>query len=67
LGSTAAQRLSRRLPVEVISDPLNDMENDPYEDGIDMQRHLRGHQVTLSYVCMLNGFCLVYRLYQVFK
>ncbi|KAL9404656.1 hypothetical protein Peur_001628 [Populus x canadensis] len=45
LGSTAAQRLSRRLPVEVISDPLNDMENDPYEDGIDMQRHLRGHQV----------------------
>ncbi|XP_011030285.1 PREDICTED: serine/threonine-protein kinase TOR-like isoform X2 [Populus euphratica] len=45
LGSTAAQRLSRRLPVEVISDPLNDMDNDPYEDGIDMQRHLRGHQV----------------------
>ncbi|XP_061978017.1 serine/threonine-protein kinase TOR isoform X2 [Populus nigra] len=45
LGSTAAQRLSRRIPVEVISDPLNDMENDPYEDGIDMQRHLRGHQV----------------------
>ncbi|KAJ6751102.1 hypothetical protein OIU85_001610 [Salix viminalis] len=45
LGSTAAQRLSRRLPVEVISDPLNDMDNDPYEDGVDMQRHLRGHQV----------------------
>ncbi|CAK7330253.1 unnamed protein product [Dovyalis caffra] len=45
LGSTAAQRLSRRLPVEVISDPLNDMDNDPYEDGVDMHRHLRGHQV----------------------
>ncbi|KAH8519812.1 hypothetical protein H0E87_001306, partial [Populus deltoides] len=45
LGSTAAQRLSRRLPLEVISDPLNDMDNDPYEDGIDIKRHLRGHQV----------------------
>ncbi|KAM7263834.1 hypothetical protein ACFE04_001517 [Oxalis oulophora] len=45
LGSTAAQRLNRRFPVEVISDPLNDMENDPYEDGSDMQRQLRGHQV----------------------
>ncbi|KAA8545737.1 hypothetical protein F0562_020812 [Nyssa sinensis] len=40
LGSAAAQRLSRRLPVEVISDPLNDTEK---EDGIDMQ--LRSHQV----------------------
>ncbi|KAM7482395.1 hypothetical protein LguiB_006978 [Lonicera macranthoides] len=28
-----SQRLTRRLPVEVISDPLSDMENDPYEDG----------------------------------
>ncbi|EEF44131.1 fkbp-rapamycin associated protein, putative [Ricinus communis] len=45
LGSTAAQRLSRRLPVEVVSDPLNDADNDPYEDGTDGQRQLRGHQV----------------------
>ncbi|KAK2655828.1 hypothetical protein Ddye_008880 [Dipteronia dyeriana] len=45
LGSTAAQRLSRRLPVEVISDPLKDVESDPYEDGTDVQRQLRGHQV----------------------
>ncbi|KAK8706592.1 hypothetical protein V6N13_050150 [Hibiscus sabdariffa] len=45
VGSTAAQRLSRRPPVEVVSDPLNDMENDPYEDGNDVQRHPRGHQV----------------------
>ncbi|PON55167.1 Serine/threonine protein kinase [Parasponia andersonii] len=42
LGSTAAQRLSRKLPVEVISDPLHDVENDPYDD--DVQKH-RGHQV----------------------
>ncbi|XP_017970870.1 PREDICTED: serine/threonine-protein kinase TOR [Theobroma cacao] len=45
VGSTAAQRLSRRLPVEVVSDQLNDMENAPYEDGNDVQRHTRGHQV----------------------
>ncbi|KAJ8764782.1 hypothetical protein K2173_009184 [Erythroxylum novogranatense] len=42
---TAAQKLNRRLPVEVISDPLNDMDNDPYEDGTDSQRQLRVHQV----------------------
>ena len=45
VGSTTAQRLRRRLLVKVVSDPLNDMENDPYEDGNDMQRHHRGHQV----------------------
>ncbi|XP_022763546.1 serine/threonine-protein kinase TOR isoform X3 [Durio zibethinus] len=45
VGSSVTQRLSRRLPVEVVSDPLNDVENDPYEDGSDMQRHPRGHQV----------------------
>lgn len=46
VGSTAAQRLSRQLPVEVVSDPLNDIENDLYEDGSDMQRHPRAHQVS---------------------
>ncbi|KAM6558952.1 hypothetical protein CsatA_028191 [Cannabis sativa] len=45
LGSTAAQRLSRKLPVEVISDPLHDVENDPHDDGSDLQRQLRAHQV----------------------
>lgn len=44
-GSTAAQRLSRKLPVEVVSDTLNDVENDPYDDGSDVQKQLRGHQV----------------------
>ncbi|KAJ0077736.1 hypothetical protein Patl1_37310 [Pistacia atlantica] len=32
--------------VEVVSDPLNDVESDPYEDGTDVQKQLRGHQVT---------------------
>lgn len=44
-GSTAAQRLSRRLPVEVIIDPLNDAEYDPYSDGCDMLRDVKSHQV----------------------
>lgn len=51
LGSMAvSQRLSRRLPVEVISDPLDNKEIDPYEDGSDVQKHLRGHQVRLFFV-----------------
>lgn len=39
VGSAASQRLSRRLPTDVISDPLNDGENDQFEDGsVDVQR-----------------------------
>lgn len=48
LGSTAAQRLSRRLPVEVITDRLSDLEIDPYDDGSDVQKQLRSHQVNDS-------------------
>jgi len=44
LGTTAAQRLNQRLPVEVISDPLDDVEKDPYEAGYDAHK-LKGHQV----------------------
>ncbi|GAB4853400.1 hypothetical protein Ancab_017578 [Ancistrocladus abbreviatus] len=44
-GSTAAQKLSRRLPVEVISDPLNDVDYDPYTDGVDVHKEIRSHQV----------------------
>ncbi|KAK4378516.1 hypothetical protein RND71_000378 [Anisodus tanguticus] len=43
-GSTTAQRLNRRLPVEVISDPLSDGESDHYEVGTDMHKQLRSHQ-----------------------
>ncbi|XP_017224295.1 serine/threonine-protein kinase TOR isoform X2 [Daucus carota subsp. sativus] len=45
LGSTASQRYNRRPPIEVISDPLSDVENDPKEDKLDMQRQLKSHQV----------------------
>ncbi|KAK9677349.1 hypothetical protein RND81_11G138000 [Saponaria officinalis] len=44
-GSTAAQRLNRCLPVEVIADPLNDVEYDPYSDAGDLHRDTRSHQV----------------------
>lgn len=44
MGSAATQRLSRRLPVDVISDPLSELEND-YDDGADTHRQLRSHQV----------------------
>ncbi|PSS02733.1 Serine/threonine-protein kinase [Actinidia chinensis var. chinensis] len=43
LGSSAAQRLSRRLPVEVISDPLNAVEKDPYEE--ELYKQLKCHKV----------------------
>ncbi|XP_068316986.1 serine/threonine-protein kinase TOR-like [Pyrus communis] len=45
LGSTTFQRLSRRLPAEVITDNWNDLETDPYDVGSDVQKQLRGHQV----------------------
>ncbi|CAM8904260.1 unnamed protein product [Rhodiola kirilowii] len=41
LGTTAARRLSRRLPVEVISDPLNEVDNEPNDDGSDSQKQHR--------------------------
>lgn len=44
MGSAATQRLSRRLPVDGISDPLSEMEND-YDDGAVTHRQLRSHQV----------------------
>ncbi|KAM2510739.1 hypothetical protein EV2_035938 [Malus domestica] len=45
LGSTTIQRLSRRLPAEVITDNWNDLETDPYDVGSEVQKQLRGHQV----------------------
>ncbi|XP_010245613.1 PREDICTED: serine/threonine-protein kinase TOR isoform X2 [Nelumbo nucifera] len=45
MGSISSQKLTRRVPVEVISDPLDDVENDPYEEGGEMHKQLRNHQV----------------------
>lgn len=64
MGSSAAQRLSQQLPVEVVSDPLDDVENDPYEDVSDMQRHSRGHQVSSFSDSMIGClyFCFLHTL-----
>ncbi|KAM7479086.1 hypothetical protein LguiA_027299 [Lonicera macranthoides] len=60
-----SQRLTRRLPVEVISDPLSDMENDPYEDGKQPKIHQMAsgcltpkelHETSLSFVQLLFPF-----------
>ncbi|KAL5705931.1 non-specific serine/threonine protein kinase [Ranunculus cassubicifolius] len=42
---SSAQKMTRRQPVELISDPLNDVENGPYEEGTEIHRHLKSHQV----------------------
>lgn len=41
LGTTSARRLSRRIPIEVISDPLNEVDNDPKDDVSDSQKQPR--------------------------
>ncbi|KAF5809368.1 putative non-specific serine/threonine protein kinase [Helianthus annuus] len=41
-GNMAAQKSIRQPPVEIISDPLSDVENDPFED---VHRQLKVHQV----------------------
>ena len=50
LGSTDAQRLIQQVPVEVISDPLSDVDNDSKEDKLDMHRQLKSHEV-LFFIC----------------
>lgn len=58
MGTAAAQGLNKRLPVDVISDPLSDMENDN-DDGIDVHRQLRSHQVLLFFFSFLETLNLV--------
>lgn len=59
LGSTAAQIYNRRLPIEVISDPLSDVENDSKEDKLDVHRQLKIHQVLLPSCYKLWIFWMV--------
>ncbi|KAK1259623.1 Serine/threonine-protein kinase TOR [Acorus gramineus] len=48
MDNMSVQRLTRRGPVEVISDPINDVDSDPYEEGTDLHRQFRSHQVNDS-------------------
>ncbi|CAL9151414.1 unnamed protein product [Musa hybrid cultivar] len=45
LDSLSVQKLTQNVPAEVISDPLNDIESDPYEEGNELHRQPRNHQV----------------------
>ncbi|URD99450.1 Rapamycin binding domain [Musa troglodytarum] len=45
LDSLSVQKLTQNVPAEVISDPLNDIESDPYEEGNEVHRQPRNHQV----------------------
>lgn len=45
LGSTMTSRLSHRHPVEVISDPLSDNDNENHVDGSDVHGQPKIHQV----------------------
>lgn len=63
LESLSVQKLNRRVNVEGISDPLNDMDSDPSDDGMEMHRQLKTHQVNIlffvspSYFLPLNWYC----------
>ncbi|XXG56788.1 hypothetical protein AAC387_Pa03g4113 [Persea americana] len=39
------QKFTRRVAVEVVSDPVNDVDSYPYDEGIEMHSQLRSHQV----------------------
>ncbi|KAK8942075.1 Serine/threonine-protein kinase TOR [Platanthera guangdongensis] len=45
LESFSVQKFTRHLPVEVISDPITDVDSDPYEEGLEKCMQLTGHQV----------------------
>lgn len=45
LESISAQKFSRRVPVEIVSDPVNDIDYYPYEEGSEIHMQPRNHQV----------------------
>ncbi|KAF3328854.1 Serine/threonine-protein kinase TOR [Carex littledalei] len=45
LDDSCIQKYTQNVLPEVISDPLNDFDNDSYEEGDEMQRQVRSHQV----------------------
>lgn len=51
-------RFTQHLPVEVISDPINDMDADPYEGGVETHRNSRGHQVILQFLFSLHNILM---------
>lgn len=45
LVSLSVQKLTQQVLSEVVSDPLNDVDNDPYEEGNETHRQPRSYQV----------------------
>ncbi|XP_057821315.1 serine/threonine-protein kinase TOR isoform X2 [Cryptomeria japonica] len=45
LETSSAYKVTRPLPGDVISDPLNDMENDHFDEGTEIQRQARNYKV----------------------
>lgn len=64
LESLSMQKFARRLPVEVISDPVDDIDTDPYEEETEMHRQLRSHQVIFFSILsnILQNKCLDFSL-----
>ncbi|KAJ6818004.1 serine/threonine-protein kinase TOR [Iris pallida] len=44
LESSSVQKFTR-VPTEIISDPISDVDSDPYEEGTEVHKHSRSHQV----------------------
>lgn len=47
LESASVQKFTRRVPVEVISESVNDVDYYTNDEGIEMHPQLRSHQVIL--------------------
>ncbi|RWR77912.1 serine/threonine-protein kinase TOR isoform X2 [Cinnamomum micranthum f. kanehirae] len=45
LENASVQKFTRRVSVEVVSDPVNDVDAYPYDEGIEIHSQLRSHQV----------------------
>ncbi|KAH9295237.1 hypothetical protein KI387_038825, partial [Taxus chinensis] len=45
LETKSFHKSTRQLPGDVISDPLNDTENDHYDEGVEIQRQARNYKV----------------------
>lgn len=45
LENMTVQKFTRHVPPEVISNPVNDVDFDPYEEGTEMHGKMKSHQV----------------------
>lgn len=59
LENASVQKFTRRVSVEVVSDPVNDVDAYPYDEGIEMHSQLRSHQVIPFFLHMLALFICI--------